>query len=212
MIFKDRRDAGRQLAQRLPHYAGVPGLLVLGIPRGGVSVAAEIAQELHAPLDIFLSQKLGVPEHEELAFGAITSAGTFLNDHVIREAGISRKTIEAVSETAREKLRSRELLFRSGRAPLDLEGRTVILVDDGVATGASLFAAIDAIRGLGPKKLIAAVPVAPPAACGRIEARVDELVVLHCPPRFFAVGEFYEQFTQVSDEEVAALLAGGSPA
>lgn len=208
MKFKDRQDAGQQLAERLLRHADAPGLLVLGIPRGGVIVAAEVARRLQAPLDVFLSQKLSVPGHEELAFGAITTVGRFLNDRVIREFGISGEMMEAVSSQAREKLRERDLQFRGRRPPLNPQERTVILVDDGVATGASLFAAIEAIRSLNPEKLIAAVPVAPPAACARIQAQIDEFIVLSCPPNFFAVGGFYEQFTQVPDEEVSALLAG----
>lgn len=204
--FKDRSDAGRQLALRLQHYAGAPQLIVLGIPRGGVIVAFEISQALQAPLDVFLSQKLGVPGHEELAFGAVTSGGSFLNQRVIREAGISPDTLRQVSSAAQDKLKNRELLFRRNRAPLIVEDRIAILVDDGVATGASLFAAIGAVRLMKPKKLVVAVPVAPYLLCGRIRTEADEFIVLACPWDFFAVGEFYDQFSQVSDGEVLAAL------
>lgn len=206
MTFKDRKDAGRSLGERLLEYVDDPRLVVLGIPRGGVVVAAEIAQQLRAPLDVFLSQKLGVPGHEELAFGAVTAHGPFLNEHVIREFAISAETIDRISQAAQEKIRERELLFRRNRPPLEVRGRTVILVDDGVATGASLFAAIPALRRMQPAKLIVAVPVAPRAACDRLRSQADEFLALICPQDFYAVGEFYEEFAQVSDEEVVANL------
>src|SRR5579862_3015698 len=166
MTFKDRQDAGRQLAKRLMKYAGADDVIVLGIPRGGVPVAYEIATALHAPLDIFLSRKLGVPGHEELAFGAVAAGdGRFLDEEIIQAADISSEEIERITQATRAKLEERAHLYREGRRPLAVEGRTVILVDDGIATGASAYAAIHALRQMKPKKLVVAVPVAPNSTC-----------------------------------------------
>lgn len=207
MIFRDREDAGRRLAEQLKEYANSEDMLVLGIPRGGVTVAFEIARELRAPLDVFLSQKLGVPGHEELAFGAVAAGnGLFLDQGVIQAAAVSPEAIEHITRAMREKLNAREVLYRGTRPPLQVDGRTVILVDDGVATGSSIYAAICALRRLGPKKLAVAVPVAPNSTRGWLRTAADELVCLYCPKDFFAVGEFYGSFPQVSDEEVVALL------
>jgi putative phosphoribosyl transferase len=215
MIFKNREDAGRQLAKQLGEYANREDVTVLGIPRGGVTVAFEVAQALHAPLDIFLSRKLGVPGHEELAFGAIAAGdGRYLDEQVIRAAGISEQQIERITQQVKETLQQRAVLYRGSRPPLQLAGRTVILVDDGIATGASVYAAINALRQMKPGKLVVAVPVAPASTCAWLRTLVDQLICLDEPEKFYAVGQFYESFTQVADEEVKELLrrAERSPA
>ena len=214
MKFRDRQQAGMLLAHELTEYAGADGLIVLGIPRGGVPVAFEIAKELHAPLDIFLSRKLGVPGQEELAFGAIAAGdGRFLDEQVIEAAGITPQEIEEVTRATAAKLQERAQLYRSGRPPLSIAERTVILVDDGIATGASIYAAICALREMKPIRLIVAVPVAPRSTCNWLRPFTDGLVVLCMPEHFYAVGQFYNEFSQVSDDEVIELLKkAGTPA
>jgi putative phosphoribosyl transferase len=207
MIFKDREDAGRQLANRLSPYANRNDVIVLGIPRGGVPVAFEIAQALNLPMDIFLSRKLGVPGREELAFGAIAAGdGRFLDREIIQALGISERQIERVTEKVKETLSQRAELYRGDRGPLQIEDRTVILVDDGIATGASIYAAINALQQMKPAKLVIAVPVAPPATCNWLRSVVDEVICISEPEQFYAVGQFYKQFSQVPDEEVIDLL------
>jgi putative phosphoribosyl transferase len=207
MIFKDREDAGRQLANRLSTYANRDDVIVLGIPRGGVPVAFEVAQALNLPMDIFLSRKLGVPGREELAFGAIAAGdGRFLDREVIRALGISEPQIERITEKAKETLKQRAELYRGNRGPLKVEDRTVILVDDGIATGASIYAAINALQQMKPAKLVIAVPVAPPNTCNWLRAVVDQVVCISEPEQFYAVGQFYRAFSQVADEEVVDLL------
>jgi predicted phosphoribosyltransferase len=206
-LFRDRRDAGSQLAQRLEHFIGVPDVLVLGLPRGGVPVAYEVAMRLGAPLDVLVVRKLGVPGHSELAMGAIASGGIQVVDQrVINMLGIPREAFEAVAERERGELERREQTFRAGRPPLDVAGRTVILVDDGLATGASMAAAIDAIRTREPEHLIAAVPVAPPETCEVLGSRADEMICLYTPEELYAVGLWYADFSQTSDAEVRELL------
>jgi len=215
MMFTDRLDAGRQLAKRLMNYANRDDVIVLGIPRGGVTVAFEVAQALNAPLDVFLSRKLGVPGHEELAFGAIAAGdGRYLDREVIEAAGISEQQIERVTQDVQSTLHQRDLLYRGNRPPPQLAGRTVILVDDGIATGASVYAAISAIRLIKPTDLVLAIPVAPDSTCAWLRAEVNQLVCVYAPEQFSAVGQFYESFAQVSDNEVQNLLreAGQSPA
>jgi putative phosphoribosyl transferase len=215
MVFKNRRDAGRQLATRLRGYANRKDVVVLGIPRGGIPVAFEIAEALNVPLDIFLSRKLGVPGQEELAFGAIAAGdGRFLDEQIIRGARISEREIERITQEVTETLKERAALFRADRPPLQIAGRTVILVDDGIATGASAYAAINALRQMNPGKLVVAVPVAPPSTSAWLRTVVDEFVCLYEPEPFYAVGQFFEHFPQVSDEEVTDLLrrANRSPA
>jgi len=213
MIFKDRVDAGHQLAIRLSAYANRDDLVVLGIPRGGVSVAFEVAQDLNAPLDIFLSRKLGVPGHEELAFGAIAAGdGRYLDKQVIAAAGISEQQIERVTRDVKDTLQQRALLYRGNRPSLDVSGKTVILVDDGIATGASVYAAISALRQMKPAKLVLAVPVAPASTCAWLRPEVDQLICVHAPEEFYAVGQFYESFPQVEDIEVQDLLQRAGPA
>ncbi len=207
MIFNDREDAGRRLAHALYEYANRSDVTVLGIPRGGVTVAFEVAEALHVPMDIFLSRKLGVPGQEELAFGAIAAGdGRYLDEQVVQAAGISRQQIETITEQVKEILRQRASLYRGTRPPLQIEGRTVILVDDGIATGASIFAAINALQQAKPGKLVVAVPVAPASTCAWLRKVVDQLVCLGEEKNFYAVGQFYRNFSQVSDEEVIGLL------
>ena len=207
MVFKNREDAGRQLAKLLAGFTGQKDLIVLGIPRGGVSVAYEVAREVHAPLDIFLSQKLGVPGQEELAFGALAfHDGRFLDQEIIRATNISADQIEIITKKAAAELERRARVYRGDHAPLPLKGKTVILVDDGIATGASTLAAIHALRQAEPARLILAVPIAPRSTYEWMKTMVDELVCCDCPTEFFGVGQFYEHFDQVPDEEVVRLL------
>jgi putative phosphoribosyl transferase len=213
MSFRDRQDAGRQLAKLLTKYANHEDVLVLGIPRGGVPVAFEIATALHAPLDIFLSRKLGVPGQEELAFGAVAAGdGHFLDYEIIQTAGISPAQVEQITQATRVKLEERARLYRGDRPPISVQGRTVILVDDGIATGASVYAAIHALRQMRPKKLIVAAPVAPIPTINWLRSSVEELVVADSPEHFYAVGQFYDHFSQTTDEEVVTLLRRASRA
>jgi putative phosphoribosyl transferase len=219
MSFRDRQDAGRQLAKLLMKYANLEDVTVLGVPRGGVPVGFEIAVALRAPLDIFLSHKLGVPGQEELAFGAVAAGdGRFLDYEIIHAAGISPAQIEQISQETRATLEERARLYRGDRPPISVQGRTVILVDDGIATGASIYAAIHALRQMNPKNLIVAVPVAPISTINWLRSslrpEIDELVVANSPEYFYAVGQFYDHFSQTSDEEVVTLLrrAAQSPA
>lgn len=205
--FADRRDGGRRLAKALSHYRAKPGTIVLGLPRGGVVTAAAIAEELDLPLDVLVVRKLGTPGHEELAMGAIGPNGIrVLNDEVIAALRISPSQIEAQTRRERAELERRESLFRRGRSPLDLAGKTVIVVDDGLATGSTMSAAIEVIRAQKPKRVVLAVPVAPVETCERFRLVVDELVYLETPEPFQAVGYWYIDFAQVEDEEVIRTL------
>jgi putative phosphoribosyl transferase len=207
IIFQDRADAGYRLAKALQAYANREDVIVLGIPRGGVPVAFEVAQALHVPLDIFLSRKLGVPVQEELAFGAVASGGVrVLDQEIIEGVGISKEQIEQITEKVKKELERRERLYRGPRPPLRIEGQTVLLVDDGIATGSSMRAAINALRQMKPARVVVAVPVAPQSTCSRLRREVDELVCLQMPKHFYAIGQFYEDFSQIADEEVTALL------
>jgi putative phosphoribosyl transferase len=208
--FADRADAGRRLASALPEYAGRDDVLVLGLPRGGVPVAFEVARALRAPLDVYLVRKLGVPGHEELAMGAIASGGTrVVDERVVGELGIAEEAIAAVAATEQRELERRERLYREGRPPPAVEGRAAILIDDGLATGSTMRAAAAALRERSPARVIAAVPVAPPETVRRLAPEVDELVCLATPEPFYAVGLWYEQFGQTSDEEIIELLSRG---
>ncbi len=207
MIFKDRVDAGRQLANRLSSYASRDDVMVLGIPRGGVTVAYEVARALNAPLDVLLSRKLGVPGQEELAFGAIAAGdGRYLDQRVIQATGISEQEIVRITEEVTKILQQRALLYRGNRPPIEVTGKTVILVDDGIATGASVYAAIQALRQMKPAIVVLAVPVAPASTYTWLKSEVDELICVYAPDQFYAVGQFYEMFSQVEDEEVQDLL------
>ena len=211
MMFNDRVDAGRKLAKRLEAYAKRKDVIVLGIPRGGVPVAFEVAKALEAPLDVFLSRKLGVPGQEELAFGAVASGDVRVLDRQIIEAvGVSEQQIEQTTQAVKKELERRERLFRGSRPPLNVEGRTVLLVDDGIATGSSMRAALSALRQMKPARIVVAVPVAPVSTCNRLRPDVDELVCLHMPESFSAIGQFYADFSQVPDEDVAGLLQHGA--
>jgi putative phosphoribosyl transferase len=207
MIFLDRVDAGRKLGKKLEAYAGRNDVLVLGIPRGGVPVAFQVATELGVPLDVFVVRKLGVPSHEELAFGAIATGGIrVLDAQIVEEVGISELEIELITAKEKQELNRRESVYRGGRPPLHPQGKTVILVDDGIATGASTLAAITALRVLKPARIVLAAPIAPASTCRRLRREVDDLVCLDTPEAFFAIGQFYEDFSQVSDEEVTSLI------
>ncbi len=207
MIFKDRTDAGRRLAGQLQRYANRKDVIVLGIPRGGVPVAFEVAKALHAPLDIFVSRKLGVPGQEELAFGALASSGVrVLDREIIEGVGISEEQIEEITQRARKELERRERLYRGARPPLTAEGQTILLVDDGIATGSSMRAAINALRQMKPARLVVAIPVAPQSTYSQLRREVDELVCVYIPKCFYAIGQFYEDFSQIADAEVTELL------
>jgi len=207
--FRDRHDAGRLLAAKLGTYANRPDVIVLALPRGGVPVAAEVARALGAPLDVFLVRKLGIPGHEELAMGAIATGGVrVLNDDVVRALHIPDRVIDAVAEQEARELARRERLYRGGRPPLDVRGRTVILVDDGLATGATMLAAVQALRQQRPARMVVAVPIAPPETCEELRAEVDDVICAVTPEPFHAVGLWYEDFSQTTDEEVRDLLAG----
>jgi putative phosphoribosyl transferase len=207
MIFANRKEAGQKLALRLRKYANRGDVIVLGAPRGGVPVAFEIAADLTAPLDVFVLRKLGVPGREELAFGAIASGGVrILNRNIVEGLGITGLDIERVTRAERQELERRERSYRGGKAPLDVSGLTVILVDDGIATGSTVKAAIRALRQMKPARIVIAVPVAPLSTCNQLQFEADELVCLEMPEPFYGVGQFYSDFSQVSDEEVKELL------
>jgi putative phosphoribosyl transferase len=207
MIFQNRAEAGQQLASRLGKYANRQDVIVLGIPRGGVPVAFEVATALNLPLDIFVLRKLGVPGHEEFAFGAIGSGGVrVLDRQVIESLGLSNMVIELITRTERAELARREQIYRGRRPALNVRGNTVILVDDGIATGASLTAGVHAVRHMQPAAIVVAAPVAPRSTVKRLRHEVDDVVCVETPERFHGVGQFYHDFLQVSDEEVNALL------
>jgi putative phosphoribosyl transferase len=205
--FRDRTEAGQLLATQLTAYADRPDVLVLALPRGGVPVAFEVARALHAPLDVMIVRKLGVPGYEELALGAIASGGVrVLNDDVIHMLGIAEEEISQVAAREQREVERRERLYRGDRPASEVGDRTVILVDDGIATGATMRAAVVAVRQRQPARIVIAVPVAAAATCDEFAAEVDELVCVFRPQAFFAVGFWYEQFAQTSDEEVRDLL------
>ena len=207
-VFRDRVDAGRRLAARLERYANQPDLIVLALPRGGVPVAAQVAERLHAPLDVFVVRKLGVPDREELAMGAIASGGALvINDDVVRGLGIPNPVIALVTGREQTELARREWLYRGGRPPIDARGRTVILVDDGLATGASMRAAVNALRAREPARLVVAVPVGARETCAALADDVDEVVCAVMPPSLGGVGAWYDDFSQTSDDEVRDLIA-----
>jgi predicted phosphoribosyltransferase len=205
--FTNRIDAGSQLGLVLSEYADRADTLVLGLPRGGVPVAFEVARALNAPLDVFIVRKLGVPGHEEVAMGAIATGGAILiDDTVVRELRIRDSQIDAVIEAEQRELERRERQFRGDRPPPDIAGRTVIIVDDGLATGASMRVAVAALRQEHPGRIVVAVPIAPPDTCVALSREADDVVCAVTPEPFYAVGLWYEDFNQTTDEEVHDLL------
>ncbi len=207
MIFRNRQEAGQRLAAHLGKYANRQDAIVLGVPRGGVPIAFEVARALNLPLNVFVLRKLGVPGHEEFAFGAIGSGGVRVLDREVVEAlGLSILMIEAVTQVERAELARREQIYRGGRPPLDVRGQTVILVDDGIATGASVTAGVRTLRQMQPAAIVIAAPVVPLAAVNRLRREVDDVVCAEIPETFFGVGQFYDDFSQVSDAEVNELL------
>ena len=208
MLFQDRREAGSSLAGELSSFKGKPNLIVLGIPRGGVVVGHEIAKALDAPLDVYITRKIGAPHNPELAIGAVASDGTLLIDHqLVRRLGVSQEYVDQESERQKQEITRRVAEYRGDRPRLELAGKAVILVDDGVATGATTLATVRAIKSQQPSELILAVPVGPQDSIESLRQEVDQLVCLHAPEVFWAVGAFYNVFDQTSDEEVKTLLA-----
>jgi predicted phosphoribosyltransferase len=206
-VFEDRFDAGRRLAEFLEKYAGRPDVIVLGLPRGGVPVAYEIARHLRVALDVFIVRKLGVPGFEELAVGAIASGGVrVLNQDVVRVLPNAEQIINEVTAREQIEMERRENLFRDGRPPPELKDRTVILVDDGLATGATMRAAVNALRQRGAARIVVAVPVGAPETCNELAEQVDETICAISPEYFQAVGQFYFDFSQTTDDEVRELL------
>lgn len=207
IIFRDRTEAGKLLAQKLKAYANLSDVIVLALPRGGVPVGFEVAKALNLPFDVCVVRKLGVPHHPELAMGAIASNGVrVLNYDILSEWNISDKIIDKVAAKEMRELRRREYSYRENRPPLNVRNRTVILVDDGIATGSTIRAVIGLMRQQKPKKIIVAVPVAPWGVCKELQAEVDKLICLKMPEPFYAVGLWYENFSQTSDEQVHELL------
>jgi putative phosphoribosyl transferase len=212
MLLRDRADAGRRLLPGLVAYKGRPDVLVLGLPRGGIPVAYEVAHGLGAPLDVFVVRKLGVPGQEELAMGAIATGGVrVLNRDVVDALQIPAHVVDRVAAEEERELRRREESYRGQRPEPDVRGRTVILVDDGLATGSTMRAAVAALRQQGPARIVIAVPVAAPSTCEDLRQEVDEVVCFATPEPFMAVGRFYDDFSQTTDDEVRRLLAAGHP-
>ena len=211
--FRDRRDAGRLLAEKLTPYANRPDVIVLALPRGGVPVAYEVARALNVPLDVFLVRKLGVPGAEEVAMGAVATGGVrVINEGVVRRLGIPQDAIDAETTWERRELARRERLYRGDRPAPDVRGEMVIVVDDGLATGASMQAAIAALRQQQPARIVVAVPTAAPETCEALRAEVDDVVCAITPEPFYAVGLWYEDFSQTTDDEVRELLAAAARA
>ena len=203
----DRQQAGELLGERLAGFAGRGDVVVLALPRGGVPIAREIARILQAPIDVFVVRKLGVPEFEELAMGAVAMGGVeYIDEDVVGSFSISREAIDEVARAARIEMARRELAYRGERPPVDVRGRVVILVDDGIATGSTMRVAIAALRKLGPARVIVATGVAPASTAKMLAAEADEFIALMTPADFRAVGQFYESFPQLTDEDVRALM------
>jgi putative phosphoribosyl transferase len=206
--FADRAEAGRELAAALGGYRGRGDVIVLALPRGGVPVAFEVARELRAPLDVFVVRKLGLPAQPELAMGAIASGGVqVLNEEVVRTLSVPRQMIEEVAAREQEELARREHVYRGDRPRRPVEGKTIILVDDGVATGSTMRAAVQALRKQNPAEIVIAIPVAPPETCAALEREADRVVCVRTPEPFLALGAWYASFTQTSDAEIQDLLA-----
>jgi putative phosphoribosyl transferase len=207
MAFRDRIEAGQVLAEKLAHYRDRSDVLILGLPRGGVPVAFEVAKSLHAPLDVFLVRKLGLPGQEELAMGAIASGGVkVLNSEVVESLRVPDHVIEKVAAEEQRELERREKEYRAGRPAPEIEGRVVIVIDDGLATGSTMRAAARALRQQHPKRIVVAVPVGAASTCAEFRDEVDETICAIAPEQFYAVGMWYEDFLQTSDEEVKTLL------
>ena len=213
MQFRDRRDAGRHLALTLRRYAGRPDVVVLALPRGGVPVAYEVATALGVALDVFVVRKLGLPGHEELAMGAIASGDVVvLNEEITQLLDVPHSVIAEVREREARELARREALYRDGRAPLEVRGRTVLLVDDGLATGASMRAGIEALRQRAPARIVVAVPIAAQQTCADLRHEVEEVICAVTPEPFHAVGLWYQNFSPVSDDEVQEFIRlAGAP-
>ncbi|OIN81524.1 phosphoribosyltransferase [Mycobacterium malmoense] len=207
--FRDRREAGRALAAELTSYRDRDGVLVFGLARGGVPVAWEVAAALHAPLDVFLVRKLGVPRWSELAMGALASGGVVMNDDVVSSLHVTDEQVREVIASETAELARRERAYRGGRPIADPRDKVVILVDDGIATGASMLAAVRALRAAAPRSIVAAVPVGPPSTCRELAREADDVVCATMPPGFEAVGQAYADFHQINDDEVRELL--GTP-
>jgi putative phosphoribosyl transferase len=206
-LFKDRRDAGRKLAEELSTYAGRSDVIVLALPRGGVPVAYEVALALSAPLDIFIVRKLGLPGHEELAIGAIASGGVrVLNDDIIQALNIPPRVIDTVAQRELGELERRERAYRGDRPAPEVRDRVAMLIDDGLATGASMRAAVAGLRALHPAQIVVAVPTAAPETCAALEPEVDRIVCAMTPEPFYGVGRWYEDFSQTTDDEVRMFL------
>ena len=211
-VYANRVEAGEVLADRLRHYAGRSDLVVLGLPRGGVPVAAAVARALDAPLDVLVVRKVGVPGHRELAMGAIASGGArVLSPELIAELGISEAQVAAIIAEEERELARREQAFRRGRAPLVVRDRTVILVDDGLATGSTMRAAVQAMRELGATRIVVAVPVGSTEACRELATIADEVICALIPRSFYAVGAWYLDFSDTTDDEVRSLLQSAAP-
>jgi predicted phosphoribosyltransferase len=211
-VFRNRHEAGRLLAGRLAAYADRADVVILALPRGGVPVAFEIAAALNAPLDVMVVRKLGVPGHEELAMGAIATGGVqVINEEVVRHLGLTPAVLASVAAIERHELARRERTYRGERSPVTVEGRTVILVDDGLATGSTMRAAVAALRKRGPARIVVAVPTAAPETCEEFKVEVDEMVCATTPTPFYGVGQWYDDFSQTTDEEVRDLLEQRAP-
>jgi putative phosphoribosyl transferase len=211
MRFRDRVHAGQALAVALSRFAGRDDVVVLALPRGGVPVAFEVARSLRAPLDVFLVRKLGVPGHEELAMGAIASGGVrVMNEEIVRALRLDDTHIEPVAASEQRELARREAAYREGRGDVDVSGRTVIIIDDGLATGASMRAAVKALRMRNPVRIVVAVPIGAEETCKALRREADEVVCLHTPEPFGGVGAWYEDFSQTEDDEVRQLLAASA--
>ena len=207
MLFQDRFEAGRLLASKLTHLANRPDVVVLALPRGGVPVGYEVAKALNAPLDVFVVRKLGVPGQEELAMGAIASGGVrVVNERLVQALGIPDEVVDAIAAEEERELQRREREYREGRSPVDVTGRSVILVDDGLATGSSMRVAAQALKAKNPTRIIVAVPVASPQTCEQFQSEVDQVICAVTPKPFWAVGQWYRDFSQTSDQEVRDLL------
>lgn len=205
--YRDRSHAGKALAKSLNQYSGNDDVIILALPRGGVPVAFEVAQELDLPLDLLLVRKLGLPGQEEYAMGAIAESGiTYINQEVVRQLSIPKSVIDRVIAKESRELDRRRQIYRGNRPPLDLEGKTVIIVDDGLATGSTMRAAVNALKQAGPKSVVVAVPVGADDSCRELELIADKLICLHSPSPFYGVGMWYRDFGQTSDPEVLSLL------